>query len=249
MMRVEIMLAAVLALSLGGLMWWMWSQQQLARRQIEMQRELAKLGQEVTDVAHDLQNLLASISVNVMVAKQLPPGERAAALDDLEQATWSASRMVAALRSQLRSEQDMTSRTLVELHAALLGRLGVRIDVQVEGDLLHDGDDVTAERVVQNLLGNAVRASLRQPAGFVQVELTDHRLTISNPIDPDTELGPEIWEREVSGDGSSGIGLPIVRSLARSIGWTVWHEMDDGLVHFVVERSAAARRSGVAIPA
>jgi len=248
-MLVQVIIFVAFAMGLGSVAWWSWSQRQLARRQVEMQRDLAQLGTEVQDVAHDLQNLLASISLNVLVAKDLPANERAEALDDVEQATWSASRMVAALRSQLPMDKGMTCRTLVKLHAALLGRLGVEIEIHARGDLEHDGSDLPAERVVQNLLGNAVRESMRHPDAIVRVDLDTDRLVVSNPIGDDAELGDEIWEREVSGAHSSGLGLSIVRSSAESIGWTVRHEIEGYVVHFIVERNASARTSGIGITA
>lgn len=248
-MGIQVVLIVVAVMGLAAVGWWSWSQRRLAQQQADMQRELLRLSREVSDVAHDLQSLLASISVNATVAKELPAGERAAALDDVERAAWSAARMVTSLRTQTHEASETTCRPLIDLHVGLLERAGVEIDVQTDGDLLHDGDDLAAERVIQNLLGNAVRASLRHPDGFVRVRLTDDRLVITNPIHDDVELGPEIWDRAVGGAGSTGLGLAIVRRSAADIGWTARHEVEGDRVHFIVERRARARISGVSASA
>ena len=119
--------------------------------------------------------------------------------------------------SVLDSHQDVAGQHDVALHGGLTERL-VR------------GDPVLLERLLANLVGNAIKYN--QPGGWVEVEVTSQPgavLTVSNTGQcvPAEEV-PALFEpfRRLSADrtdhgGGAGLGLSIVRSITAAHGGTV----------------------------
>jgi signal transduction histidine kinase len=234
---IEVLLFTLFALAMGALAWWTWQQRQLARRQAEMNEQLAVMGKQVRNVAHDVQNLFAVILPNLKVAREAEPQELPEVLESIERAAATANTLLQALKGGERSDSTMPTSVegIVRLAIALLGDQRVRIRLRVSGTLEFQGADLDALRVVQNLLANGVREASRT-GGAVTVQLGDGRLCMTNPLADGTSLPDDIWEEGVSGRGSSGLGLSIARDAAGRIGWRLHHEVADGIVSFVATR-------------
>jgi signal transduction histidine kinase len=119
--------------------------------------------------------------------------------------------------SVIDSHQDMAAKHGVGLHRNLTGRLV-------------PGDPLLLERLVANLVGNAIK--YHQPGGWVEVEVTappGAALTVSNTGQRvPAEQVPALFEpfRRLSPDrtdhgGGAGLGLSIVRSITAAHGGTV----------------------------
>ncbi len=95
-------------------------------------------------------------------------------------------------------------------------------------DVSLPADKVLYQQLLRNLLDNALKFT---DSGKVRVELTPEFLRVS-----DTGRGipedflPKIFERFVKGEGSSGsgIGLSVVKEIARFHGWQVEAESEEG---------------------
>jgi signal transduction histidine kinase len=119
--------------------------------------------------------------------------------------------------SVIDSHQDMAARHGVALHPKLTERLV-------------SGDPLLLERLLANLVGNAIRYN--QPGGWVEVEVTSQpaaALTVSNTGQcVPAEQVPTLFEpfRRLTADrtdhgGGAGLGLSIVRSITAAHGGTV----------------------------
>ena len=100
------------------------------------------------------------------------------------------------------------------------------------------------ERILQNLFTNAVRYS----SGILKIELDtieeggpDHiRLVLSNSVKSGTELDPDLlFERFYTGDrsrhdGSTGLGLAVVRLLTEKLGGSVHAGLKNDLLKIVL---------------
>jgi len=235
---------AVFALLLGFAIWWVWQQRELARKQAEMNAELARLGQTVRSVAHDLDNLFAIVLANLSSASSLPPGEMKEMLSDVERAATSASRLVRTMRGTKRPEgAPASTEPILRLVVALMQRSDVPILLEVTGDLEFRGSDADALRVLQNLLVNAVREAATTPDRTVAIHLASASLRITNAVRDPTFLTDHIYRRGVSGSGSSGMGLAIARETASEIGWSLRHEIAGGRVTFILTPAPRARTS------
>jgi signal transduction histidine kinase len=115
------------------------------------------------------------------------------------------------------SHQDMASKQGVALHGKL-------------SEALVSGDPLLLERLLANLVGNAIRYN--EPGGWAEIEVTSQPatgLTVSNtgPCVP-AEQVPALFEpfRRLGADrtghgGGAGLGLSIIRSITAAHGGTV----------------------------
>ncbi len=146
-------------------------------------------------------------------------------------------RLIDGLLALADAETELTVRTptdLAEIAGHVLRQSGVAaVDVGVEirrdlGPAAVDGDPVLLERLVRNLVDNAVRHN--HAGGWLKVESRDGVLVVAN-------TGPEIQPYEVeglfrpfrrldrarptTGERGLGLGLSIVRAIAAAHGGTV----------------------------
>ncbi|MGA5304480.1 sensor histidine kinase [Nucisporomicrobium flavum] len=162
-------------------------------------------------------------------------------------------RLIDGLLLLARSERELTERSYVDLadiveHAAADD---VKTDLAEAATL---GDPVLLERLVQNLLDNAARHNLSS-GGWVRVSTATHngwatlQVANSGPVVPRYEVASllEPFRRltgtdRLAGSGGAGLGLSIVRAVARAHGGDVHLEPRDegGLVVTVALPAAQA---------
>jgi len=245
----EILIFTLFALLLGALVWWMWQQRELARRQSETTAELAALGKGIRALAHDLRLNLEMIVATTQRARLTTPGELPEVLGGLEQAARGAVELVRTLGGEPQAEaaQVASAEGVVRLGVILLRSAGVPLELHTTGTLRFLGPDSDALRVVQNLLSNAVREAAWIAGGHVRIEIGDGRLLISNPVRDPALLDDRIYQEGVSYAGSAGVGLSTATQAAARVGWSLRHEVRDGEVCFFVEERAEALESGGAL--
>jgi PAS domain S-box-containing protein len=208
---------------------------QLAVRQLE---ELDRWRREFLDsVIHDLQNPVIAI---LGFANLLREGREVPALTDADiaQRIVSNARAMQDLLDNLRtfghlSEgevvlepepialADAIPELLADLGPVLDGR---PVDVNVHGLVVH-ADRLAFDRILRNLLGNAVRYTPATTALHLRA-WADGSMTVLEVADEGPGVSPQLadrlFERFVSGErGGSGLGLFIVRRYLELQGGTV----------------------------
>lgn len=202
-------------------------------------------------VSHDLRQpigLLGTV-IHALMELDLPEPERRSMLERALRASEQADRLIDDLMDMARSDLDRLElrRSVVSLPAlveAALDALAVeadRKDVALESRVSGEPPAVEADadriqRVLANLLGNAVRHT--PEGGTVTVEVRHEGDAVACSV-ADTgpgvpeEVGDRIFERYWRGDDAGGAGIGLGLSIARDIveahgGWIGLEDASDG---------------------
>lgn len=190
----------------------------------------------VADAAHELRSPLASLRTALEVAERHPDAyPRAELVGDLRADVVRIQDLVEDLlllarvgtRPLARERLDLAvvAATVVDASGAAAASVGPGMAVEVRGAGTAIGDPGATERVLRNLVENAVRHARTR----VLVEVADGEIAVD---DDGRGIPPEqrrrVFERFVRLDearerdvGGSGLGLAIVRELAREQGGDV----------------------------
>jgi two-component system OmpR family sensor kinase len=215
----------------------------LARLQASVERERAF----IADAAHELRTPLTALHLQVQALRDAAPGvERDAAVQRLQAGVERATRLVEQLLALAREERGGARqhapvelcglvREVVEELLPLADGRDVDLGVTRADAAVVDGDRDALRVLVRNLLDNAIRHS--PPGGQVDVSVEFDASAGPRALLVVTDQGPGIpaAERERVFDrfyrvpgaaaGGSGIGLALVRSIARHHGGDV--RLDD----------------------
>lgn len=198
----------------------------------------------VANASHELRTPLTVLRSEVDVALADPQAgvdELRAMGETVREATIECEQLLESLLTLARSEAGVERREPVDLVVAARRAIETRaheaaeraVDVTIAAPaapLVVDGDPRLLERLVANLVDNAVRHN--EPGGWARVELTrggdELQLAVTNggaPV-PDASAARlvEPFQRLARrGDGppGAGLGLSIVRSVAAAHGGTV----------------------------
>ncbi|QFZ23246.1 ATP-binding protein [Saccharothrix syringae] len=189
---------------------------------VQREREL------VGDVSHQLRSRLTALQLRLETLSVHPEQETAAearaALEQAERLAEVLNEMLAAARAAravgaepLDLGAELTA--IVEEWREPLRRGGRALRVRVPHGLLARATPARLREAIGVLLDNALRhgegqvtVSARRDEGTVVVEVTDSGAGV-----PD-ELSQHIFERGVSGGGSTGVGLALARALVDADG-------------------------------
>jgi signal transduction histidine kinase len=225
----------------------------------------------IANASHELRTPLAVMRAAVDVVLSNPdctPGDLRGMAADIRAAVEHAEHLIGALLILARNEHGLTVREEVDLATAaedVIDTAGLgdrRVHAMLEPAVI-SGDPVLAERLIANLVDNAVRYNL--PAGDVWVSTSTTarggELTVANtgPVVSQAEAGRIFQPFERLSDRTShegyGLGLAIVASIAAVHGGTATaRPRDDGGLSVTVTipaagaqaRGTTAGRTGVA---
>lgn len=213
------------------------------RRAIQDERDASAHFLAVT--AHELRSPVGVLggTADLLAAhwNELDDAERTELLTGMSTSATRLRRLLTDLltASRLQSSRLELDRQVVDVaeivadSVATLRRSNPELDVAAEAapGLLVDGDPGRLGQAVDNLLGNAlahgafpVRATAAQVGGDVVIEVRD-----GGPGVP-TEMRERLFERFSTGlsTGGTGLGLYIVRQLARSHDGDAWYRPPEG---------------------
>lgn len=204
----------------------------------EMQERLRRYVEDRTAmmsaIAHDLRTPLTRLRFRIETLQEDQRAKMAADLDQMEQ-------MIAATLTFARDASRPGERTPLELSSLLeslcdeMAETGAEADVERSEKVVLEGDPMALRRLFSNLLENAVkfggraRARVFRDASNAVVEIEDDGPGIP-PQDRDRVFEP-FYRREPSRSrqtGGIGLGLAVVRSIARGHGGDVTLENRDG---------------------
>ena len=213
-----------------------------------LNRLLEALGRErryARNVAHELRNPLAEIRLLAEVGlNSHEPGAKAAAIHDISAAAAGMERMVDALMALTRYEAGLESpqpepvdlheqlRRQVQPLAATAEQRAVTIVLDLPGEVWVFVDSPMVQRMLANLLGNAVAHSPR--GSTVRVTLARNGdLTVANPAPhlraEDVHRLGERFYRAGGGEGGvhAGLGLSLAVAIAKILGLRLAFTLDD----------------------
>jgi signal transduction histidine kinase len=194
----------------------------------EMQQRLARYVDDRTAmigaIAHDLRTPLTRLRFRLEDAPDPVRRKMAADISEMEA-------MIAAAIAFVRDATTPTARTKLELSSLLesladeMSETGLDVVVDVSERVVIDGDPVGLRRLFNNLLGNAVKfaggARVRVTAGVeaAVVEIEDDGLGLpENELERVFEPFYRCEQSRSRESGGIGLGLPVVRSIARAHG-------------------------------
>ena len=198
----------------------------------------------IANASHELRTPLTVMRTTVDVVLSNPdstPGDLRAMAADIRAAVDHAERLIGALLLLARNERGLNVREETDLATAAeevldtAGLGGRRVHATLEPAIIH-GDPVLAERLIANLVDNAVRynhaggdvwVSSRTTAGSSQLTVANTGPVIS-PADAGRIFQPfQRLSDRTSHDGF-GLGLAIVASIAAIHGGTATARPRDG---------------------
>jgi signal transduction histidine kinase len=213
----------------------------------------------VANASHELRTPLATMRVwlDVAVAKSGPVPEQTVALADrvrheLDRVDRLLESFLTLAQTQQGPAADESTLSLTEIvsaavegHADAIARSALNVNQQGCGQGLVAGSETLLSRMVDNVIDNAVNHN--QPGGWVRIATETEggvvRLVVENggprldqaDVDqlaqPFRRLGPE----RTTSDGSSGLGLSIVESIAEAYGGTLHLEaLSDGGLRVII---------------
>jgi signal transduction histidine kinase len=219
----------------------------------------------IANASHELRTPLAVMRATVDVVLGNPdstPGDLRGMAADIRAAVDHAEHLIGALLILARNERGLTVREEVDLATAAedvldtAGLGGRRVHATLEPAVI-SGDPVLAERLIANLVDNAVRynaaagdiwISTRTLAGSSQLTVANTGPVIS-PADAGRIFQPFQRLSDRTSQDGSGLGLAIVASIAEIHGGTVTARPrnDGGLTVTVTIPSAGTPAHGTGI--
>ncbi|OYX30629.1 MAG: hypothetical protein B7Y99_11430 [Caulobacterales bacterium 32-69-10] len=194
----------------------------------EMQERLRRYVQDRTAmigaVAHDLRTPLTRLRFRV---EGVPDPLRSKMTNDMEQMDAMIAGTMAFVRDATKTGERcrLELSSLVQSVADEMADTGADVTAEVDGNVVIDGDPVALRRLVANLLDNAVKFGDRARA---RVYAQDHAAIIEVDDDGPGLHGADrerVFEPFFRGEpsrsretGGAGLGLAVVRSIARAHG-------------------------------
>jgi len=211
----------IIAVQLGLLALFAFLSYRLAKSALRPLRESIRLLDSfIKDLIHDLNTPLTAIKLNLTALREMAPDlKETRVMRRLEQSAHTVSELHENLTILLEEKTFQTKevdicplvREVVELQKPLYPEIRFQMRCEKFPVSLHAG---AFKQMLQNLLANA--GEYNRPGGEVKIYVKGRALYIE-----DTGLGIEepekIFQREYSGQGSSGLGLDIVKRLAQAM--------------------------------
>ena len=195
------------------------------------------LKDSVANISHDLRTPLTVIlgHLQILSKEELTPSQKerldiingkALRMKELVDTFYEYS-LVTTSNEELKIEKLNFLNMLIDLIsdcAPLMDKKGITPNIDLpEHSVYINSDRNAVDRILQNLISNAVRYS----TGNIDISLSKDQetaiLIVSNPIPKDSELNPDrMFDRFYTGDssrnsGGTGLGLAVVKELTEKL--------------------------------
>ncbi len=198
------------------------------------------------NASHEMQTPLAVVKANLSLLMQSPNlmEEEMNQLQSIENTIKKLSALNKALilLSKIENNQfnENTSVNLKEkIEAAiknyqdLIQAKNIKIDLQLDNDLIIQFNPTLADVLVTNLLQNAIRHN--NDGGIITISIHNHKLSISNSGEPLSISENELFVRFKKNDASKdslGLGLSIIKSITSLYGFDLQYAYIDEMHTF-----------------
>lgn len=201
------------------------------RREEELRKDL------ISDTSHELNTPLAAMSSQLTAMQEDVLPITKARVKTLARQTERLTELVAQLNEYTRARSAVTStkeeihlqalcEALCESFATQLHDKGMEFDVQVAPHFIFLADRRAVERILSNLIQNALRYS---GGSRITIAASPEQITFSDdgqgvPVDSLPHLFERFYRVDQSRSretGGLGLGLAIVRELAQRQGWQI----------------------------
>ncbi len=199
-----------------------------------------KQKQFISDASHELKTPLSIISANTDVLKQDIDNQW---IKNINQQTERMNLLVADMLTlakmdegnvKLKKEEFNISQIIVGCSLqfdAVAFEKGKTLDLDIESDLIYNGDVNSVKKIVNILLDNAVKHASKKGKILITLKKESNKIVLSvfnTGSDIPDEQSNKIFERFFRGDssrsresGGSGLGLSIAKSLADTNKWKI----------------------------
>ncbi len=188
-----------------------------------MQESISTLDKFAKDLIHDLNTPVTSIKLNMKLLQRNPELQNNSAITRLNKSVHTISELHENLTILLQEEtfqmQVINICDVVEDVVQIQKTIYPDIDFIVECASFKEKVNKQAiKQILQNIISNACKYNTND--GYVKIYAKNHSLYIEDG-GKGIEEPEKIFERSYSSEHSSGIGLDIVKRLAKAMGITI----------------------------
>lgn len=237
-------------------------QKELAHQQQELihSSSLVALGEMATGIAHEINNPLQALSLQLTVLKEIKDKEAAQAqMDKMGETVNKMGKLIRGLKQLSRKDatDPVENFTIAEIIDSVMNvssdrfdRKGVTINFKGQSDQMLSGHLIQMSQVLINLLNNSIHAvkdlqekwveiEIRETGNSVQIMVTDSGPGIETEIHDKimrpffTTKGPQV---------GTGLGLSISQSIVQNHGGILYYDRSYSNTRFVIELPLAYLR-------
>ncbi len=186
---------------------------------LPLEESITTLDKFAKDLIHDLNTPVTSINLNMKLLKKDPNFRGNKALLRLNKSVTTISELHENLTILLQEEtfqmQEVNLFDIVQEVVQTQKQIYPHIDFKIENSILKTKINPNAmKQILQNIISNACKYNTKN--GFVKIYAKEDRLYVEDS-GKGIKNPKRIFERSFSNENSSGIGLDIVKRLAKSM--------------------------------
>lgn len=238
------------------------TQRELAHQQEELihSSSLVALGEMATGIAHEINNPLQALSLQLTVLKEMKtPEESVPQIAKMDETVQKMGRLVRGLKHLSRKDaldpvENFTVKEVIEsvmnVSSDRFDRKGVAIQFKGQSNQMISGHLIQMSQVLINLLNNSIHAVKDLPEKWVEIEIRETGNSVQMIVtDSGTGIEDHIAEKIMmpffttkGPQMGTGLGLSISQSIVQKHGGILYYDRGYTNTRFVIEMPLAYLR-------